>query len=327
MDAYSTVGIEIITDAPIVSIIMPLYNKRNYVRRAIDSIQKQTIKNWELIIIDDGSNDGSLEEVPTSDNRIRIYQQENAGPAAARNHGIQKAKGRLVTFIDADDYYYTNKLEQEITLLGENDDVDWMISARDYKIKNEVKVRGIDDINGKPIPKHSEIIKDALRQLNPSQWHINGICIKSDLLARMKGFRENMRCYEVTDFFYRCAVIQPTIIVCTLPLHCQVDVPMSTFKEPYHRIEGLRLLSENLFKLSQEYPAYSSRLLKMSRDIKLTYCGRLILFGSKTESRQYLMEHFTGKKNLRWWKMLITSWLPDVIVTRILVPRYPFRQN
>ena len=94
---------------------MPLYNKRAYVRRAIESVQKQTFRHWELIIIDDGSDDGSPEEIPESDGRIRFYKQTNAGPSIARNNGIKKARGKFVTFIDADDYYYPFKLEQEMT--------------------------------------------------------------------------------------------------------------------------------------------------------------------------------------------------------------------
>ena len=90
---------------------MPLYNKRAYVRRAIESIQKQTFCNWELIIIDDGSIDGSSEEIPKSDKRIRLYHPNNSGPSAARNKGIREAKGHFVTFLDADDFLLSSAAE------------------------------------------------------------------------------------------------------------------------------------------------------------------------------------------------------------------------
>ena len=96
-----------------VSVIIPLYNKRSYVRRAIKSVREQKFPNWELIIIDDGSTEGSASEIPTDDGRIRVLEQENAGPAAARNRGIRNARGEFVAFLDADDYYYPQKLEED----------------------------------------------------------------------------------------------------------------------------------------------------------------------------------------------------------------------
>jgi glycosyltransferase involved in cell wall biosynthesis len=70
---------------------MPLYNKRDYVRRAIDSVVNQTFTEWELVIVDDGSTDGSASKIPGDDPRLRLYRQTNAGPAAARNRGISMA--------------------------------------------------------------------------------------------------------------------------------------------------------------------------------------------------------------------------------------------
>ena len=305
-----------------VSVIMPLYNKRAYVRRAIESVQKQTLCNWELIIVDDGSTDGSFEEIPKSEKRIRLYQQQNSGPGAARNKGIREAKGHLVTFLDADDYYYPNKLELEATLLSDYPEADWMVSAANYEINNEVKLKHIYGVNGKEISKPSIIIQDAILQLNIN-WPINSLCIKRGLIERLKGFRENMHCYEVTDFIFRCAIIEPTVAICSLPLSCQVDVPMSTFKDSNDRIEGLRLLGENLYKLSQEHSNYSSRLIKVSRDMMLDYSAKLILSGAKIKSRQFLIEHFSYRKNLKWWKMWLASWLPDIVLKRWHVNRYP----
>ena len=309
---------------PLVSIILPLYNKKGYVRKAVQSIQDQTYGNWELIIVNDGSSDGSENEVPASDKRIRLFHQKNSGPGAARNRGIREAKGQLVTFLDADDHYYPQKLEKETKLLAETSEVDWMLSAKHYEINNEVRLQKICDINGKEISKSSIIIKDAVQQLSIN-WHINSLCIKRSLLSLIKGFRESMRCYEVTDFYYRCALIRPMVVIYSLPLSRQVDVPMSTFKDSDHRIEGLRQLGENLFNLSNDHSNYSSRLLEVSRDIMLDYSGKLILSGEKIKSRQFLIEHFIYKKNLKWWKMFFASWLPDSIIKRIHPDRYAIK--
>ena len=97
-----------------VSIIMPVYNKEKYVRKAIESILAQTLTEWELIIIDDGSTDLSysicLEY--TGDKRIKVFHIKNGGVSRARNTGLDYARGEYVTFIDSDDYITENYLEK-----------------------------------------------------------------------------------------------------------------------------------------------------------------------------------------------------------------------
>lgn len=86
------------------SIVIPLYNKKLYIKRAVDSVLAQTIKNFELIIVDDGSTDNSVNIVKNiHDERIRLVQQENEGECAARNTGIRAATYNYIAFLDADD--------------------------------------------------------------------------------------------------------------------------------------------------------------------------------------------------------------------------------
>ena len=105
---------------PRFSVIIPLYNKAPYVRQALESIIAQTCKDWECIIVNDGSTDESLRVVEDyiretmSDERlaIRVISQKNAGVAAARNRGVKESKGQYVAFLDADDWWESNYLEE-----------------------------------------------------------------------------------------------------------------------------------------------------------------------------------------------------------------------
>ena len=99
----------------LVSIIVPIYNSEKYLNDCLKSIQKQTYHNIEILLIDDGSQDNSLvicEEVGVLDDRIKIYHQENQGVSAARNRGIELAKGKYILFIDSDDMIIDNMVEQ-----------------------------------------------------------------------------------------------------------------------------------------------------------------------------------------------------------------------
>jgi glycosyltransferase involved in cell wall biosynthesis len=103
-----------------VSVIIPLFNKAPYVQRALDSVTAQTFTDFELIVVDDGSTDEGPRIVEAyNDPRIRLVKQENAGPGAARNRGIADARGEFIAFLDADDEWFPDYLEQSTRLLNE----------------------------------------------------------------------------------------------------------------------------------------------------------------------------------------------------------------
>lgn len=109
-------------EKPEVSVVMPVYNGKEFLLEAIESIQAQTFKNWELIVVDDGSTDGTGElvsDVQKSDWRIRYHRfDDNYGrPARARTKGLELARGRFIAFLDADDLWLPQKLERQLAFM------------------------------------------------------------------------------------------------------------------------------------------------------------------------------------------------------------------
>jgi teichuronic acid biosynthesis glycosyltransferase TuaG len=102
----------------LVSIITPTYNSEKYIRETIRSVQNQTHKNWEMIIVDDYSKDTTVqivEEIQKSDSRIVLYKlDKNSGPAITRNKGIHHVNGKYMTFLDADDIWFEDFIENSI---------------------------------------------------------------------------------------------------------------------------------------------------------------------------------------------------------------------
>lgn len=106
---------------PTISVIIPVYNGEKTIKETILSVLNQTFANFELIIINDGSCDATLEIVQAiKDQRIKVFSYQNAGLSASRNRGIAKAEGEFISFIDADDLWTTNKLELQLQALQNN---------------------------------------------------------------------------------------------------------------------------------------------------------------------------------------------------------------
>jgi len=105
------------TEKPAVTVVLPLYNKEAEVKRAVESVLSQTVSNFELVLVNDGSTDKGPEKVRgINDSRIRIIDQENAGVSAARNRGIIEARADLIAFLDADDEWKPSFLETILNL-------------------------------------------------------------------------------------------------------------------------------------------------------------------------------------------------------------------
>lgn len=118
---------------PSVSIITPVYNAKRFIEATIKSVQAQTFTDWEMILVDDGSTDGSpelIKKLSEADPRLRLIVQKNSGPAIARNTGLKEAKGRFICFLDADDIWLPIKLETQVNLMKQNK---WALSFSSYR--------------------------------------------------------------------------------------------------------------------------------------------------------------------------------------------------
>ena len=114
-----------------VSIIMPVYNSEKFVSEAIESVLNQSYKNWELLIVNDGSTDQSpkiINDYAEKDSRIKVFHRNNQGVSMARNFALDRICGEYVTFIDSDDVYLINRLERLLQVFAQYKDCDIVFS-------------------------------------------------------------------------------------------------------------------------------------------------------------------------------------------------------
>ncbi len=137
----------------LVSVIIPSYNGDRFIAEAVDSILRQTYPNIELIVVDDESSDRTFQILQTYGDRIMLIRQVNQGVAAARNRGLQEAKGSYIAFLDQDDTYQADKIKHQIACFEDNSDLGcvnsgWNIVEENGHILSSVKPwHGIPDLD------------------------------------------------------------------------------------------------------------------------------------------------------------------------------------
>lgn len=179
--------------SPLFSVVIPVYNKEKYIRRAIESVLNQSCQDFEVVIVCDPSTDNSLAEVGRiSDPRIRIFCRDQPGPGgyAARNLGISMSAGTWVTFLDADDKWYPHNLLKLAELAGTCPDQSVLACSR---LIEEKGTAGVDQFSGAfQNGPRTFSFADYLRYsfLLDKPFHPNAIAIRRDLLSDFQLFPE-----------------------------------------------------------------------------------------------------------------------------------------
>lgn len=188
---------------PLVSVIIPVYNGTAFIRGAIESVFNQTLQDFEIIVVDDGSTDGTKDILDSwiRQNRIRYIYQQNKGLAGARNTGIRLAKGKFLKFLDCDDWLYPEQLQLQVEHLKNKSD--YVISATDYELEFESKRKKVCRLW---LGNKSQLARFI--HGNPCPIHI--ILVQRSLVERMGGFDEGLRSFEDTDLWLQ-ALIQGCI--------------------------------------------------------------------------------------------------------------------
>jgi hypothetical protein len=185
-----------------VSVIIPLFNKAPYVARALASVAAQTYTDFEVIVVDDGSTDEGPRIVEAcNDAHIRLITQENSGPGAARNRGLELAQGELVAFLDADDEWLPNYLSESVRLLDEDAPGVVAITSGYFEHpvgvsrKNMWRARGLNNNVVRSTPgTNPKIVIALLAYMSPCTT-----VARAEVLRRCGGFYERDRCMYAED--------------------------------------------------------------------------------------------------------------------------------
>lgn len=218
---------------PRFSVIMPLYNKAPYVRKAIKSVVAQTFEEWELIVVDDCSNDGSSEIVSQfTDPRIRIIRlAENVGVSNARNKGVTLSTASHVTFLDADDWWEPTFLEEMAKFIERHPDAG-IYGSGYYIVKNGKKHLAPIGVEETFIEGEINYCQVYARTLCMPLW-TGAVCIPHTIFNEMDGFKSQLKLGEDFDLWIRIALAHNTILLNKPLSNYNQDVDI-TFRGTHH---------------------------------------------------------------------------------------------
>ena len=186
------------TERPLISIIMPVYNGEKYIQDAIESVLAQTVKDFELIVVDDGSTDATLAILEAYADHLIILRQQNSGHAAARNAAAEISRGQWIAMIDADDQWHPEKLAQQLALAGDAHVI--YTAAYNFEDSSRVDITTFADGNC-----HNGDVFDQLL-LDNFITH-SSILMKRDAFLQAGGYDESLKTTCDWDLWLRMSAV------------------------------------------------------------------------------------------------------------------------
>jgi glycosyltransferase involved in cell wall biosynthesis len=223
---------------PIFSVVIPTYNRRARLLRALRSVLDQSYRDFEVIVVDDGSSDGTAEAVASFGSSVRYLSQRNRGPGPARNAGVRAARGQYVAFLDSDDRWFPWTLEVLAACLHDHPGATWLCGAR----VSSAEPRSIESAAPLPIDAtyfSSYLAAAAVDGLLPLP---TGVAISRAVLLRSGGFSETQRVGEDIDLWFRIGAAPGFVRVDAPPLYVRERHEGSLSEDIARSFDGLRQL-------------------------------------------------------------------------------------
>lgn len=226
---------------PFFSIIIPLYNKEKFIEKTIQSVLGQSFEDFELIVVNDGSTDKSLELVnKLKDKRFKTYSISNAGVSKARNFGIQKATSKLIVFLDADDLWKNNHLQELYNLRKAHPHCGLYAMGYAKKFDNAEPIHA----HYFGLKKHSGVVDDFFLSsiVDCIAW-TSALMVPKIVFQKLGGFNDGLKTSEDTEMWIRIA-LNYSVAFCWKMTACKVQ----RSDENHLSMSKLRVDSLKIFK-------------------------------------------------------------------------------
>lgn len=301
------------------SVVIPAYNSERFIDKAIESVLAQTYTDFELIIVDDGSTDGTRQRITAyTDKRIRYVFQENGGVSAARNKGILESKGEFICFLDSDDSWKTDHLAEMDSLIQKFPSCGLFITGYNLCLKNGEIVPKSEQIL-KRIPTEQSMSENGFDVLNRNGYffNTNTMCCKREVFQKVGLFEVGVKNGEDDDLWYRIfayysIAISKKATTVYDRTNCGATANRLEVSQPYfmRRVEGLLNSPEVL-------PSRKESLRMWVERNKLSRVRQNILLGKKAEALKLLRTvSFQKSDKKRYFEAVFCMLVPAKLVRK-----------
>ncbi len=265
----------------LISVIIPSWNRADFLATAIDSVLAQSYTDFELIVVDDGSTDGTAELAAGYGNRVTVLHQHNKGPSAARNLGVSGAQGDYIAFLDSDDWWHKDKLAQQLAAMEA--EPDFLISHTD-----EIWYRRGTFLNQKKkhTRPHGYIFALCLKLCCVG---MSTVMVRRRFFTEVEPFNEQLPCCEDYDLWLRASVTLPFLKIdapLTYKQGGRADQVSQRFRLGMDRFRIFAMLSL-LAEASLAHEQQTQLVLELCRKCTI-YGNGCVKHGREEEGREYL---------------------------------------
>lgn len=303
----------------LVSIVIPTYNTAEYISQTLDSIFEQTYKDYETIVVDDGSTDNTRDVLDPYMDQIHYIYQENRGRSEARNTGIKAALGKYVAFLDSDDLWPPGKLERQIEILEGDGDIDFLFGDKQRFSNDGSIIIGSmfrEKGYGESFFGDSVYVRDPYKKLLDEPYIPTGtVIMKKEFFEKTGLFDRNIYA-EDWEFWLRVALFGKMAYAEEL-WELERDRPGSGSK-------NLKAVyTSNIMTLEKHEREYGPLLQELGVDInsklQLAYknFGYFLLKSEKILAREYFKKSMSRKFDVRALSYLIFSFLPSFAIQAV----------
>lgn len=295
-----------------ISVIIPLYNKAASIASTLECVRSQSFADWEAVVVDDGSTDGSGDIVNTiNDSRIRLIHQQNAGVSAARNRGIQEAKGEFIAFLDADDEWDKEYLATQYELTKKYPDCDVFAMNYEFRDINGKKTSTI--INKSPFNGEDGVLSNYFEVAScshPPLW-TSAVMVRKSTFQNIEGFPLGIKSGEDLLTWARLAC-RYKIAYCKTPL-AVFNVDGYDTKEKPKRIPAeVDVVGQELKKLYKTYDAPGlKQYVGLWHKMRSSVYMRLRMRGKSIKEAMYGLRY--SPTNIKLYAFIIMNLLPKKI--------------
>lgn len=302
---------------PKISVVIPLYNKGFIISETLESVLAQTFTDFEVVIVNDGSTDDSFEIVSQySDDRIRLYNQENKGVSKTRNAGIEYAKGELIAFLDADDFWYPNHLEELYQLYIDFPNCGLYSSRYFMKISKENTIKTT----------YIQAVSDNFRGILPDyflasmQYRVgltSAVAIPKEMVQGNFLFNPQLNGQEDLELFTKIAIDKPVAITNKYTVEYNFAIE--------NQLSKIQFIQKKIIKFDQfSADENKNKSLKKFLDLyRLEYALQFRIIGDIKESKFYLKD-ITTKIPFKTRVLLVT---PSYILRLLIKIKHALKKR